>query len=88
MFRFIRGMPNSEFFIFFDRMDKKETVSLAMSVVLVTSGVVLSFISFFISKDHVIDDSVLWYFAQTLLYAGSVFGLKNYVDYKLRLPKK
>ena len=69
-------------------MDTKETISLMLSVVLVMSGVVLSFISFFISKDHVIDDSVLWYFAQTLIYAGSVFGLKNYVDYKLKLPKK
>lgn len=59
-----------------------------MSVALVASGVVLSFISFFLSKEHVIDDSVLWYFAQTLIYAGSVFGLKNYVDYKLKLPKK
>ncbi len=68
-------------------MDMKETVSLIMSVSLVTSGVVLSFISFFVSKDHVIDDSVLWYFAQTLLYAGSVFGLKNYVDYKLNLKR-
>ena len=27
-----------------------------------------------------ISDSVLWYFAQTLIYAGSVFGLKAYVD--------
>lgn len=69
-------------------MDKKETISLIMSVALVASGVVLSFISFFLSKEHVIDDSVLWYFAQTLIYAGSVFGLKNYVDYKLKLPKK
>lgn len=59
-----------------------------MSVALVASGVVLSFISFFLSKEHVIDDSVLWYFAQTLIYAGSVFGLKNYVDYKLKLPRK
>lgn len=59
-----------------------------MSVALVASGVVLSFISFFLSKEHVIDDSVLWYFAQTLIYAGSVFGLKNYVDYKMKLPKK
>ncbi len=69
-------------------MFSKETISLILSVVLVVSGVVLSFISFFISEDHVIDDSVLWYFAQTLIYAGSVFGLKNYVDYRLKLPKK
>ena len=27
-----------------------------------------------------ISDSVLWYFAQPLIYAGSVFGLIAYVD--------
>ena len=30
-----------------------------------------------------ISDSVLWFFAQCLLYAGSVFGLRAYVDRKL-----
>lgn len=64
-------------------MKSKEFISLIIAIVLVVSGIVLSFISFFLSQDHVIAESVLWYFAQTLLYAGSVFGFKNYVDYKL-----
>ena len=43
------------------------------------SGIVLSFLSFFLSN-YTIEDSVLWYFAQTILYAGSVFGLTMYVS--------
>ena len=39
-----------------------------------------SFIGFFTEPVGEISDSVLWYFAQTLIYAGSVFGLKAYVD--------
>lgn len=64
-------------------MKTKELVSLIIAIVLVLSGIVLSFLSFFLSQNHVIAESILWYFAQTLLYAGSVFGFKNYVDYKL-----
>ena len=40
----------------------------------------VSFIGFFTEPVGEISDSVLWYFAQTLIYAGSVFGLKAYVD--------
>ena len=64
-------------------MKTKETVSTVLAVTLVTSGMTLSFLSFFLSNEGVIDGSVLWYFAQTLLYAGSVFGLKDYIDFRL-----
>ena len=63
---------------------KKETISTLTAVVLIASGIALSFLSFFLSAEGVIDDSVLWYFAQTLIYAGSVFGLKDYIDYKMK----
>ena len=48
---------------------------------LLASGVVLAFLSFFTSENGEISDSVLWYFAQCLIYAGSVFGLKSYIYY-------
>ena len=50
------------------------------ALALLTTGVILSFIGFFTEPVEEISDSVLWYFAQTLIYAGSVFGLKAYVD--------
>lgn len=59
------------------------------------SGIVLSFLSFFLSNVHHIDGSVLWYFAQTLMYAGSCFGIgayiqrfKSEVNEKINDPKK
>lgn len=69
-------------------MKTKETVSTVLAVTLVTSGMTLSFLSFFLSNEGVIDGSVLWYFAQTLLYAGSVFGLKDYIDFRLGRGQK
>ena len=51
------------------------------AVFLLMSGVVMAFLSFLTSEQGEISDSVLWYFAQCLIYAGSVFGLKSYIDY-------
>lgn len=61
----------------------KENTSIISALALLASGVVLAYLSFFTSEDGEISNSVLWYFAQTLVYAGSVFGLKIYVDYVL-----
>lgn len=70
------------------KQEAKENISVITAVVLLTSGIVLSFLSFFLSVDNEIDDSVLWYFAQTLIYSGSIFGVKEYIDYRMRAPKK
>ena len=51
---------------------------------LLTSGVILTFLSFFTSESGEISDSVLWYFAQCLIYAGSVFGVTAYIDTRLK----
>ena len=55
---------------------------------LLFSGVTMAFLSFFTSDDGEISNSVLWYFAQCLVYAGSVFGLKIYIDYAIREKNK
>ena len=64
-------------------MSDKDTISIAAAMLLLVSGVVLSFIGFFTEPKGEISDSVLWYFAQTLIYAGSVMGIKSYVDYRI-----
>jgi hypothetical protein len=53
------------------------------AVVLIATGILMSFIGFWTPPKGEISDSVLWYFAQTLIYAGSVFGLKVYVDRRI-----
>ena len=60
------------------KKDIKEKIMIISALTTLASGIVLSFLSFFLSHYH-IDDSVLWYFAQTLMYAGSCFGIGAYI---------
>lgn len=48
---------------------------------MIVSGIVLSFISFFVNGD--ITEGVLWYMAQALTYAGGIFGVSIYFKTKL-----
>lgn len=63
--------------------DHKEGIMITTACVMLASGIVLSFFSFFLSALHEIHNSVLWYFAQTIVYASSVFGIGAYVSYKI-----
>ena len=60
------------------KKDIKDYIMIISALVTLASGIVLSFLSFFLSRYH-IHESVLWYFAQTLMYAGSCFGIGAYV---------
>ena len=62
-----------------------KNVQLITALVTLATGIVLAFVSFFRPPGGEIAGSVLNYFAQTLMFTGSVFGLKVYVD--RRLPK-
>lgn len=61
----------------------KEIIMISTAIVMLASGIALSYLSFYLSIQHIIHDSVLWYFAQTIVYASSVFGIGSYVDVKL-----
>ena len=60
------------------KKDIKEKIMIISALITLASGIVLSFLSFFLSSYH-IDNSVLWYFAQCLMYAGSCFGIGAYI---------
>ena len=47
------------------------------------AGVGLSTAGFFVAPVGAIHDSVLWFFAQCLIYAGSIFGVSIYVTGKV-----
>lgn len=64
------------------RKDRKDNIMIATAVLCLVSGIIMSFLSFGLSDVHKIDSSVLWYFAQTLMYAASAFGLYSYVHAK------
>lgn len=46
------------------------------------AGVALSVAGFLVPPVGEISDSVLWFFAQCLIYAGSIFGVSIYVQSK------
>ena len=59
----------------------KEWIQYGTASLMVVSGVVLTFISFFMTGD--VTDGVLWYMAQALTYAGAVFGVSVYFRQKI-----
>lgn len=64
--------------------NQKETTQYIVAIITLFSGIIMCFLSFFLNKFN-IEDSVLMYFGQTLIFCGAVFGLnimiKNKVDY-------
>lgn len=59
----------------------KEWIQYSTASAMIVSGIVLSFISFFVNGD--ITEGVLWYMAQALTYAGGIFGVSIYFKTKL-----
>jgi hypothetical protein len=60
----------------------KEWIQYGSAIVVLTSGIVLAYVSYFTSQMRDVTDNVLWYFAQTLIYAGSIFGVAIAIDAK------
>jgi len=77
--------------------NSKDWIQYSTAVLTLLSGVVLVFCSFFM-KGEVLD-GVLWYAGQTMIYAGSIFGvamfirtksgeIRNYIDERLSGPRR
>lgn len=64
------------------KRDTKIGIQYASAVGMLTAGVALSVAGFIVSPLGEISDSVLWFAAQTMIYAGSVFGVSTYVQDK------
>ena len=54
---------------------------------MLTAGVGLSTAGFIAPPFGEISDSVLWFFAQCLMYAGTALGIDVMVDYKISHSK-
>lgn len=62
--------------------NQKEVTQYSTAVIMLLSGVVLAFLSFFLNN-YDISEGVLWYISQALLYAGGVFGISAYFKSEL-----
>lgn len=57
----------------------KNWLAEASAGVVLLSGMVLTYLSFFLGEDGEVADSVLYYMAQCFVYAGSIFGVTVYL---------
>lgn len=60
--------------------NSKDWIQYSTAIFMLLSGAVLVFCSFFM-KGEVLD-GVLWYAGQTMVYAGSIFGVAMYIRTK------
>lgn len=57
------------------------------AIVVLGTGVALSYIDYFLPPQGEIASSVLDYLTHTMMFAGSIFGVKSYIDHRLN-PNK
>lgn len=62
------------------KRETKEDIQVWTAVGMLIAGVSLSVAGFLVEPLGIIHDSALWFFAQCLVYAGSIFGVYIYVN--------
>ena len=86
---FVRSQKNNliilytNIFTYIMNNDTKTNIQYATAIVTLISGIVMCFLSFFLNK-YVVHDSALWYFGETMSFAGGIFGIGLYVNYKVK----
>lgn len=70
----------------------KETVQYSTAIFTLLTGIIMCFISFFLNE-YDIENSVLMYFGETLIFCAGVFGVNLYINDKImqseqRIDKK
>lgn len=68
--------------------EKRTDFQVYSALFMLLAGVALSVAGFLVPPVGEISDSVLWFFAQCLIYAGSIFGVSIYVNSKFQDLKK
>lgn len=62
--------------------NSKEIIQYTTAVVTLLTGIIMCFLSFFLSGIYAIDGSVLGYFGETLVFCAGIFGVSIYVKNK------
>ena len=68
-------------------MEYKNNFKILSAMFMLVMGVALCFCAFWTEPVGEIHESVLWYFAQCLIYAGSALGIDVLIDERIRRNK-
>ena len=64
--------------------ERRSTIAVITAIVMLTFGILLTTIGFFVAPLGEVSDSVLWILGQALIYAGSIFGIATYTKGVIR----
>ena len=64
--------------------ERRSTIAVITACVMLTFGILLTTIGFFVNPLGEVSDSVLWILGQALIYAGSIFGIATYTKGVIR----
>lgn len=64
--------------------DRRTDIQVFSAIAMLIAGVALSVAGFIVSPVGEISNSVLYFFAQCLIYAGSIFGVSIYMGAKFK----
>ena len=65
------------------KKQNKESLQVWTAVVMLAVGTLLVIAGFIVPPTGEVHDSVLWFFGECLIYAGSIFGISIYVSGKI-----
>lgn len=65
----------------------RELFHYAAACFMLVFGCLLCLLSLYIPPRGIIDSSVLWVLGQSIVFAGSIFGVKSYVDFQISKRK-
>ena len=66
----------------------KENFKILTAIFMLIMGVALCWCAFWVDPVGQIHESVLWYFAQCLIYAGSAIGIDVIIDERIKRMNK
>jgi hypothetical protein len=61
----------------------KESIQVWTAIIMLVVGTLLVIAGFIVPPTGEVHDSVLWFFGECLIYAGSIFGISIYVSGKI-----
>ena len=70
------------------KKEKKENIQVWSAIGMLVVGVSLVIAGFIVPPTGEVSDSVLWFFGECMIYAGSIFGISIYVTGNIRKMRK
>ena len=73
---------NKDGHIGWKELDFRDKVAYTMAIVLISSGIVMAFLCFFLTGTYNVTDGVLFYCSETFVTGGALLGIATYVKGK------